>query len=46
MLLKLLKFMIYAAIATGAVCPNPRCGSTNTDKRNGIWHCYDCGKEW
>jgi len=28
----------------GAKCP--KCGSTNTDKENGIWHCYDCEKEW
>ena len=24
----------------------PRCGSTNTDKQNGIWFCYDCEKEF
>ena len=28
----------------GAVCPY--CKSTNTNQENGIWYCYDCGKEW
>ena len=26
--------------------PCPRCGSTNTDKQNSIWYCYDCQKEF
>ena len=29
---------------SGAKCP--KCGSTNTDKQNNIWRCYDCDKEW
>jgi len=42
---KLLRFMIHAVIeARGAKCP--KCGSTNTDKENGIWVCHECGKEW
>jgi ribosomal protein L37AE/L43A len=26
--------------------PCPRCGSTNTDKINNIWYCYECQHEW
>jgi len=41
---KLLRFLMILANETGLKCP--KCGSTNTDKQGGIWHCYDCGKEW
>jgi ribosomal protein L37AE/L43A len=45
MLSKLLKFLVGAAIeAHGAVCP--KCGSTDTDKENGIWYCHRCDHEW
>lgn len=45
MLSRFLRFWIYAAIEDKGM-PCPKCGSTNTDKQNGIWHCYDCQKEW
>ena len=44
MLLTIFKFIVNAATEKGAKCP--RCGRNNTDKENGIWHCYDCGHEW
>jgi len=45
MLFSFLRFLGKAIIeARGAKCP--KCGSTNTDKENGIWYCHDCGKEW
>ena len=24
----------------------PKCGRTNSDMENNIWHCYECGHEW
>jgi ribosomal protein L37AE/L43A len=45
MLLKVLRFVVSSVIeATGKACP--KCGSTNANKENGIWHCFDCGKEF
>jgi len=41
---RLLRFLMHVAMETGLKCP--RCGETNTDKRGGIWHCYECGYEW
>jgi len=35
---------VIAALEKGAKCP--KCGSTNTDKKGGIWYCYDCEHEW
>ena len=29
---------------TGKKCP--RCGSTDTNKENGIWYCTRCDYEW
>jgi len=26
--------------------PCPKCGSTNTDKQNDIWVCWDCHHEF
>ena len=26
--------------------PCPKCGSTNTDKQNNIWVCWNCHYEW
>ena len=37
-----MRHMIFAE--TGKVCP--RCNSTNTDLKNGIWYCNDCRHEW
>ena len=39
----LFELTICAASEKGAKCP--KCGGTN-DKQGGIWHCYDCEKEW
>ena len=44
MLIRFSKPAIYAATERGKPCP--KCGSINTDCQNGIWHCYECGKEW
>jgi ribosomal protein L37AE/L43A len=45
MFLKIVSFLRRAAVeGKGAVCP--KCGSTNTDKQNGIWRCYECDHEW
>ena len=43
--MKLLSLVGLAAVEdSGKKCP--KCGSTNTDKRGGIWYCYDCEKEF
>jgi len=44
MLFMVLKSVIHSITEKGGPCP--KCYGTNTDCRNGIWHCYDCGKEW
>lgn len=43
MLFDLFKTIIYAATHYDKC---PKCGSTNIDCQNGIWHCYECGHEW
>ena len=45
MLLRFLSFFVYTIVQESGK-PCPRCGSTNTNKENGIWYCYDCQKEW
>ena len=38
------RIMRHDAEEKGRECP--RCKSTNTDKQNNIWYCYDCEKEF
>ena len=45
MLLKLLRFMIYAVKGDrGKVCP--KCNSTDTEDYGSYWRCYTCDYEW
>jgi len=42
-MIQISKLKIETSSDKGKQCP--RCGSTNTDRQNGIWYCYDCQKE-